>query len=164
MMILRSKMEFRPDPGKYARRFAKVRSQAHKAGGDYWVSRILQRHFRPGAATRYGYRPRSPEYHKRKRRDARRGLYMAVPLVLTGETQNRATEPPVGVRGYPSRTTLRLSTPKYIYQQPPPNQPDMAAEIFALIPSEVRKIEQVEQRVAEKLLKQMKAPHTVTIG
>lgn len=161
MIILRTKIQFDPNPGQYARRFDKVRSQAHLAGGLYWHSRILQRHFRAGAATRYGYRPRSPKHQEHKRKHGRSPL----PLVMMGDTEEAATRSAAGIRGFPSRTTFRLFTPSYIPQRPKrSNAPDMAAEIFAIVPSEIRQIEQVEQRVAEKLLKQMKAPHTVTIG
>jgi len=160
-MILRSTITFDPDPGRYARRFDRVRSLAHKAGGDYWVNSILKRHFRAGAATKYGYRPRGAKYMRQKQRQG----YGRLPLVMTGDTREAATRTTVGVRGFPSRTTIRLFTPSYIPQRPRrANVPNMAAEIFAITPDEIRRIERVEQRVAEKLLQRMKAPHTVHIG
>ncbi len=158
MYVLRVGIQFDPDPGKYSRIVRRARVDAHREGGLHWTREHLPRHFREGAAGRYGYRRRSRRYQRAKRK---RGL---PPLVLSGTLEAMATGAP-NVRGYPTRTTIRLETPHYVPQRPRrPNQPWIAREIFQVTPAEQRDIERIMLRTAEHQIERSGEKRTVTIG
>lgn len=118
--------------------FASVRDRrevlraAFQDGGVKWHQEYLPRHFRPSAAQRYGYRPRSDAYLKRKRRDAARGKAVEggnTPLVYTGLLK-RAVTGFAAVRGFPSRFRVTMNTPSYIPERTrTTTQPPIAQEM-----------------------------------
>lgn len=94
-----------------------------------WQERYAPKHFRPGAAKKYGYKRRSKAYQKRKRRVMGHGT----PLVWTGESkrwvETRRGRPRISKNG--SRFTARLAvkTPDYFYKYHLDRTgPDKAAE------------------------------------
>lgn len=134
-----------------------VVNATHQYGGVLWVEKFLPLHFQQGASGRYGYKPRTEKHKKRKG--------YAPALVMSGATGQQARASVGGVRGFPTRTTFTLYTPSYIPQRPRRRKmPDMAAEIFTVIPSEMQFIERKESQFAEKEIRRLSRPHTVRIG
>lgn len=134
-----------------------VINATHQFGGELWVDKFLPLHFQQGASGRYGYAPRTEKHKKRK------GYKPA--LVMTEATARQAMASRAGVRGFPTRTTFTLYTPGYIPQRPRRRKmPDMAAEIFKVIPSEQQFIERKESQFAEKEIRRLAIRHTVRIG
>tara|TARA_R110000824_G_scaffold362783_2_gene550764 strand:- start:4998 stop:5516 length:519 start_codon:yes stop_codon:yes gene_type:complete len=78
-------------------------------GAEYHAKRHLPSHFKPGAASKYGYRPRTKSYQQFKKRLTGRGQ----PLVFTGRTRDEATDTAnqkitaTSTRG--AKLTIRLS-------------------------------------------------------
>jgi len=74
------------DAGRKAK--ADLRETA-RAGATYHATHHIKKHFQSGAATRYGYKPRSKSYQRLKQRLTGQTL----PLVFTGRTRDEATDP-----------------------------------------------------------------------
>lgn len=100
-----------------------------------WHQEYLPRHFKAGAAMRYGYRARSAAYLKRKARDAKRGKAIeggTTPLVYSGLLKRMLTTLAT-IRGFPSRFTVLMDAPSYVPQkQRTTTQPPVAAEATRL--------------------------------
>ncbi len=84
--------------------------------GAYWHRKLLPRHFLAGAQSRYGYRPRSDAYLRRKRRAAAAGRAIeggTTPLVFTGLLRRLMTRSAV-IRGFPTRARVEMDRPSYM--------------------------------------------------
>ena len=60
-----------------------------RRGAEYHAERHIPKHFKPGAASLYGYARRTKRYQEFKRRVTGK----TQPLVFTGQTQKEATDP-----------------------------------------------------------------------
>jgi len=132
-------------PGLFAteRDKREVLRAAWADAGLKWHQEYLPRHFKPGAASRYGYRPRSAAYLKRKAGDARRGRAIeggTTPLVYSGLFKRSVTSLAT-IRGFPSRFTVYMDAPSYVPQkQRTTTQPPLAQEATKLVPSEANSL------------------------
>lgn len=127
--------------------FATVRDRREvlkAAWGDlglHWHQQYLPRHFAPGAASRYGYQPRTAAYLRRKLRAARQGKATAggtTPLVFTGLLK-RSLMSLATIRDYPSRFTLEMEAPSYAPMRPrDASRPPLAAEATRVRADEAR--------------------------
>ena len=111
----------------------KILRKANEEIGWMWWRKYLRMHFRRGAAQRYGYKPRSAGYRRKKRHAARTGRIPrkaeSNDLVYSGETERAATSN-ADVRGFPSRASVKMTTPSYVRDgRPRRNQPWLAEEI-----------------------------------
>ena len=103
---------------------------AYKAVGQWWIDNLLQKHFEPGAATKYGYASRSQAYLLRKfgqshgslnsRGIARKEHYSYLrkrddeqPLQLSGYMRREVSRSYV-IRGFPTRATVIMYGPNYM--------------------------------------------------
>lgn len=161
MFRLSARITFRPDVGRYARRFNEVRKQAGKVGALFWWATYLRKHFEPGGKGRYGYKPRLGDKPKKgKRKKPRTTPY----LVVSGHARDRATGTRPGIKAFPARTRIELFTPDYIPQNPRrANMPHMAREIFTVRPGEQMQIERAMLKHAERAMKRMGETRTVII-
>ena len=119
--------------------------------GQEWHKNYLPRHFRRGADTRYGYRPRTAAYAKRKLRDAKHGRAIeggTTPLVYSGQFRRTLTQSAT-IRGFPSRFSVEMQSPSYAPQrQRTPKQPPLVEEAFRLRAEEQ---EQLANYLAERI-------------
>ncbi len=105
-------------PGLFAseRDRREVLRAAYEDLGAFWHRKLLPRHFRKGAQDRYGYRPRSAAYLRRKKRDAARGRAIeggTTPLVYTGLLRRLMTRSAI-IRGFPTRARVEMERPSYM--------------------------------------------------
>lgn len=121
---------------------------AYLAMAEEWVAKYLKLHFKSGNASRYGYKPRSAKWLKRKAFFGRIGLSLyggQVPLVDRGRMRDMILGG-YTIRAYPTRATVKLPGPRYLQARPNPigprrNRPDMAAEILRVLPDELKQLE-----------------------
>lgn len=127
--------------------------------GAHWHKEYLPKHFELGAATRYGYRPRSAAWRRRKAGLARAGRAAkggAVDLVASGAMEKLLES--VGlVRAYPTRAAIKMIGPRYVTLRPKGNQPNKYAEATAVLRTEVRALGAVfERAIAAELRRESK--------
>ncbi len=122
-----------------------------------WHKNTLPRHFRRGAAGRYGYMPRDKKYNRYKQR--RYGH--SKPLVKTGDLQ-RMVSRAATIRGTSKRARASMKAPRYLYTYKP-GQPDKADEITRLTPDEASKMAIELDRNLEVNLKQYNKKRTVRL-
>jgi hypothetical protein len=129
--------------------------QAHAEQGEYWHTKILPKHFEPGAGAKYGHKPRSDKYQRRKKKLAAAGKVKyggMVDNVATGRMETMLKG--MGVfRAFPTRVTVYMTGPRYITMRPyETNQPDKAKEITALTAQEISDLENVLEIAARGYL------------
>ena len=82
----------------------------------HWQREFAPRHFEWGASGKYGYKPRSPKYYKRKQRV----MGHRRPLVYTGETlkwvTTRFAQPTARRTGVGFVTSLPVVVPPYFFK------------------------------------------------
>lgn len=113
--------------------------------GHFWHKNYLPRHFKRGADTRYGYRPRTSAYAGganrvgSKVRAATKGIAVEgglTPLVYRGLLRRSLTQGAV-IRSFPSRFSVQMVAPDYAPQrQRTPKQPPLIEEAFRMLPKE----------------------------
>lgn len=108
--------------------------------GEYWFDNFAARRFTEEAYSEYGFRHRSRKYEaaKAKHRPAAAGL----PLVLTGEgrEQTLSEETRGKIEATRDKLTIRLPTKFNRYN---PKGPNMAEEIRAVSPGELKELQDV---------------------
>jgi len=170
MFPIYTTITFDPPAKKYSRKLKNVTRAAHYAVAHAWWRQFAALHFKEGAAARYGYKPRTAGYLKRRRyirRYARsRGLfilYSGTPrdLLLTGVTRAKVLARP-NIKAFPTRATHTMYTPGYIRRHPKLGD-QMAREVLKIAPEERRILNQVMEKTAVAELKKIKGKHTVTI-
>ncbi len=131
----------------------KLTKPALQDGVMHWHKKFLPRHFRSGAAEKYGYDKRKKKTLQRKRRLAERGNADArLPLVMTGRTRNK-TRRMIQVSGTNKRARGRMQAPYYMTDQ-------LINEITAVTQQEVDKTAKV---VGESMRSRMYASRTRTV-
>jgi len=102
----------------------------------YWHRKFLGKHFRAGAAARYGYKPRSPKYIRRKKNKK----HHSQPLVWSGDTR-KSVRTSIRVGGTSKQATGRMVAPWYIKMVPQKrNAPALGDEIARVAPVEMEEI------------------------
>lgn len=108
-----------------------------KKGTEHWQRVIAPRHFKPGAATKYGYQRRTKAYSERKfRRFGHR-----LPLVWTGESEmwirTRRARARISVSGTNVTGVLNIKAPRHFWAfRKDRRASDKVAELTTTIPSE----------------------------
>lgn len=126
-----------------------------------WHSLFLKRHFQPGAAGTYDYRPRSLEYLTRKRRK----YGHSIPLVATG-LMRRQLQRGIFVRGAASKVRGVMYGPRYVYMKTTAksNRPAMGEEVTRTTRDEERILGQHLDASVTRAMNECKDSRTVTIG
>lgn len=124
--------------------------------GAAWKKTMLPRHFRSGAATKYGYQRRTNAWQRRKMRSPVRASDAHLPLVYTG-TLRRMVKRDANVRAFPTRATVNLPGPKYLTSRPNPtgrgrNRPNMGNEITTVTADEVHELDVIAEKSYERRL------------
>lgn len=116
----------------------------------YWHRKYIKRHFRSGAAERYGYKKRSAKYVRRKLR----AKHHSSPLVWTGRTRDSVSSH-IRVSGTAKQATGRMVAPWYIKMVPSTrNAPNLGDEIARTTEQEERDVRRYMERVfAERIRK-----------
>lgn len=140
-----------------------------QAVGLYWDQRFKMRHFEAGAESRYGYKPRSAKYLRRKRKGmVKRGRSVypvmdggASPIVFSGDTRGDIRPPHYPV-AMPTRLDVRMPTRgAYIQMRPDPRKrdaPNLGEELTRTTTDEVAELAQVyEDTVAARLVEYREA-------
>lgn len=151
MLPLKTRLTITQPPDVAIRAWRIVLRDAHELQGKAWVRLYSPRHFRPSAAARYGYRPRSPRYLHTKLRLAKSGRAVAgpgTPLVLSGTLRDNARVNQV--RGFPNRAKITRSVPGYATFRPRGNRPNLAAEQFAVTADERDELSKILDAEAQR--------------
>jgi len=121
---------------------------------EVWHGKMLPRHFRGGAAERYGYRPRKAATVKRKYRfAAATGNYEArLPLVWTGRLRRMVTSA-VCVTTSRAKGRGHLRAPGYAHMYSRGgNRPYLAGEVLTVIDDEAEALGRVVEWTLTALL------------
>ncbi|HUX14941.1 MAG TPA: hypothetical protein VMW52_00625 [Phycisphaerae bacterium] len=140
------------------RRLREINRTALGTGMRFMHQELLPGHFEPGASERYDYAPRSEHYKRRKPRYARE-----IALVRSGRGKREILAMP-HIQAFPTRATMTLSAPSYFRMMPAPGQPDMAAEVFTVLPEEKTRIEIVMGKTVVAELRKRGIQKTVVVG
>ena len=126
--------------------------------GALWHRRYLPQHFRPGAASKYGYQPRSAAYMKRKASRKRHqrplefsGDYkreVSRKAVLSGTSKRVRVVMDVGPAWYATRTWKTRRAP------------DIPAETTATTPTEVKRLARIGEQFTERKLNAIQTRET----
>ena len=130
-----------------ATQFHKVLTESVKTVVKNWHKQVLPGHFEPGAARRYGYKPRSRNYQRYKNR---RGLG---PLVFSGRSKRQLTRAirTVGSRGNVKGKFITDSRIRYFWRTPA-GHPNKGEELVAVSKREVQQIKRaIEDLTADGL-------------
>jgi len=145
------------------RKSKEITRRAHRVQALYWHRKMVDYHFHASARYRYGYRRRTRRYSERKRRMAKRGRVAeggTRDLVFTGLTRAKMLRPP-HVQAFPTRAKLTYATPSCVSMRYKPGRPQMGKELTAVVPSEVRTLEQVISREVDRSLREWPVPTKV---
>lgn len=119
-----------------------------------WNKKIKGRHFRSGAATKYGYKPRTAAWMRRKLRSPIRAPDARLPLIYTGALKRQVLRSR-NIKAFPTRATVDLQTPPYVKSRPNPNgrgrnRPNMGQEITAITADEIHELDVVAEKSYER--------------
>lgn len=138
MSVLIKLTETRP-PDVSIRNWRKITKAAHEAEGRHFVERFLPGHFRSGAASKYGYRPRKPRTVQRKQALAKLGKVEGrgqIPLLWSGLFRSAMLGHRL-LRGYPTRVRIDFNAPRYApARQRTSKQPHLSDEALRVTPGE----------------------------
>jgi hypothetical protein len=121
------------------------------AVGMAWQRYFKMLHFAADARSRYGYKPRSAAYRRRKEK---KGVPGFLDMVLTGDTRRDLSRIQVP-RAFPTRVSLVMPTAAYIQMRPDRrhrNAPNLGEELTRVVPNEVQVLETVFGEVVEPLV------------
>lgn len=126
----------------------------------WWHAILLKEHFKPGAAAKYGYKPRSPRYLARKKRK----LGHTIPLVHSGLMRRSLTRA-IFVTGTSRLLRGTMHGPRYVHMRttimnPRPNLGDEAARTTA---EEQRSLAAVFGAAVAELLNAEESRRTIVI-
>lgn len=131
MLPIQITVKSRP-PEVSKRAWSAATKAGFQAAGKLWHEKFLPDHFKPGAAQRYSYRPRSRKYLEAKLKAGRSGRAVdggRTPLVYTGLMRELLLGFPF-FRAYPTRVTVRMHGPRYVSMRVfKVNQPDKGKEL-----------------------------------
>lgn len=113
------------------------------AEAEFWHHTMLPWHFQPAARWRYGYKPRSPAWQKRKRALAAVGKAKGTgdtDLVFSGMLQEHVTQLAT-FRATPREATVTMRARSFVQMRlKSSSQPNFAAEITKVIPAELESL------------------------
>jgi len=112
---------------------------AMRDGQKMWQSKILKRHFKPGAKSKYNYKYRSKKHMDRKRRFKGHSL----PLVFSGHARDWFTRPSnFYVTGTRKKMIGKFNSPNHVryFWMTPAGHPNKPKEMKATNNSEDQKI------------------------
>lgn len=128
-------------PGMKRSDWNKAKKEAWRRVGFVWLRKMLPRHFRAGAAARYGYDPRTAQYLKQKRR--RVGHIQ--PLLLSGILKRQVLSPArQRVAATSKNVTIRL--------RHDPRTSTVHAELVKVTASEVKELQSLYHQELAKIL------------
>lgn len=123
--------------------------------GLHWQKEFLPRHFKIGAAARYGYKDRTRKTIIRKMKLAAKGKVAKsgrVDLVWSGVMERALTGFRQRQSAYPTRVTIHLAGPSYLKINYKPNRPHLAQEVLAVSGDERQALTQTGHDEMFKLL------------
>ena len=119
------------------------------AVGMAWQRWFKMLHFAPDARSRYGYKPRSAKYRRRKEK---RGVPGFLDMILSGDTRRDVGRLHVP-RAVPTRVSLVMPTAPYVQMRPRyRDAPNLGEELTRVVPDEVEVLEKVFAEVTEPLV------------
>jgi hypothetical protein len=142
-MVVKQIVFIKQREGETTRGFKKASKAAMSETVNAWHDDILPRHFRSGAANRYGYRKRGLKYIKRKQAI----VGFNAPLVYTGRSRDMAkanivvTANAAGARG-----TMQLP----YYWRKGMRGPDKQAELTGIIAPEIQELKKIYEKDLQK--------------
>jgi hypothetical protein len=112
------------------------------AVGVAWDRHFKMLHFAANARSRYGYKPRSKAYMRRK---AKRGVPAFLDMVYSGNTRRDVSRVQIP-RAFPTRVSIAMATAAYIQMRPDPRHrdaPNLGDELTRVVPDELQALEEV---------------------
>lgn len=146
-----------PDVGKNT--FRTASREAFQKVGEFWWREYMPDHFRPYSGAKYGYKPRTADYQRRKEALARRGIVRQggrAPLVFRGDMEE-AMRRSASIRAFPTRCTVQIEAPRYVTFRPRGNQPNKAQEVTRVLPYQQRRMEEMHRDHVTKRLNEFRA-------
>ncbi len=135
------------------RAMERIGKAVHTILMEYWHKHILERHFKRGAGQKYGYKPRSESYIKRRARrwgmpvEQNREYDLAFSGAMRRDLKSFATP-----RAFPTRFSLTMKGPKHVGMRPMggSNMPNLGEEATRVIEDEMREmIAEVDRALPE---------------
>jgi len=159
-------------PGLSKRKFKEAMRAGHWAMAKLWYAEMLPLHFKRNAAARYGHKPRSVGYTRKKRKFGKSSITFKngkrvkyggeVDNVYTGDLERNLREW-VTIRAFPTRATAVMHGPRYLTMRPhKSNHPDKAAELTEVTNAEQDQLEKELDRVVNEKFNAWRAPKTVS--
>ena len=97
-------------PRKLAGRIrTKIVKESLRDGGEFWHAKILRKHFKAGASSKYGLRPRTAAYKKRKVLEGKGSIDLVYSGDMKREMLERAT-----IAGSSKKMKVEMSAPSYV--------------------------------------------------
>ena len=143
----------------FTRLFRRVLKSGLQKVVEYWYFRLFKRHFKKGAAERYGYEKRSPGYERLKHKLEGRLIrhWMKQPVrpfwvarnqprgaVLSGTAERMATRSGVRLSGTSKKATGSITVPAYVMTRA--NIKNMPAELTATTQREADQMARILDR------------------
>ena len=136
-----------------------------RAVGEVYEEEVKPRKFDPDASERYGYKPRSEKYLRKKRKRAKYSWRVKNGgerlLVYSGVTRTAVmrTHRP---RAFPTRVTIDIAAPSYIQMRPRnANRPNMGEELTSMTADEIQQAERVFEATVERALARLREKRKV---
>lgn len=130
-----------------------AKKKAYHHVGTTWLRKFMPGHFRAGARTKYGYRPRSAKYNKRKRIVK----HHTQPLVYSGRLRDQVKRPAnQNVVATSKGVTVKLRH-HIVHRQ-------VRQDLIAVTPEEQRILAEVFVSKVHSLLKKSKRKRTVKLS
>jgi hypothetical protein len=153
------------------RDLAEMGRQSYAAAAELWLGTMLPNHFRPGASSKYRYRPRTAKYLRTKRRLATIGKVEdggTQDLVFSGNLRRYLTQRKQRVTRYPTRARVELQGPpgkggtrSYFDIRYRPGRPNLAQEVITVVRDEHQELTSEASLTAHKFLRTVRATRKV---
>ncbi len=152
--------------GLSGREIKRLMKEVHQEIGEYWFDRMVKDHFREGAAQRYGYKPRTNKYLKRKARDVQKGKALTTAdLIYSGLLRSRVTQRQwMDVHAYSTRVSVVMHGPKYVSMRPKKsNHPNLGEEITATTEDQRKELAWFAAVALANRVNKLNLPEKITI-
>jgi hypothetical protein len=153
------------------RDIAEMGRQAYGASAELWLATMLPNHFRPGANSKYRYRPRTARTLRVKRQLAAIGKVEdggTQDLVHSGDLRRYLTQRQQRITRYPSRARVELQGPpgkngtrSYFDIRYRPGRPNLAQEVITVARDEHQELTSEASLSAHKFLRTVRASRKV---
>jgi len=148
-------------PEALAKQWPTVAGAANRAAGDLYATTLLPQRFKPGNREKFGFQPRKPDYEQRKLRYAAYGIAQeggVADLVFRGTLRDRILSSGVVFADQHQAIVSMVGTSYVNIGRA--GSPDKAHEIALLVESELRPVQETQERVVQQQIAQIEDTKT----